>query len=129
MAGHRFYTLGTAEADTAQRKHGFTPKYDSTGITMFDTKLDGTIPVYRLRQRSGHQSYLLSVSKDEMANLGDRFEKEGVIGYVYADARAGTMSLVRYSKNSDWRVAREGRLDLISAGYGVDGVMGHVPKG
>jgi hypothetical protein len=125
-----FYTLDQAEADRAQREHGFTPKYDSTGITMFDEEIDGTIPVYRLRQGNGHQSYLLSVNKDEVERLESRsFVNEGVMGYVYAEPRDGTMELVRYSKNSDWRVAREGRLDLTLAGYGVDGVMGHVPQG
>jgi hypothetical protein len=124
-----FYTLDPAEADRAQREHGFTPKYDSTGITMFDKELDGTIPVYRLRQKGGFESYLLSVSKDEISKLGDRFENEGVVGYVYAAERDGTMELHRYSKNSDWRVAREGRLDLTLAGYGDDGTMGYVPQG
>jgi hypothetical protein len=39
------------------------------------------------------------------------------------------MPLVPYSKNSDWRVAREGRLDLTPAGFKADGVVGYVPKG
>jgi hypothetical protein len=124
-----FYTLDPAEADRAQRQHGFTPKYDSTGITMFDEKVDGSIPVYRLRQKDGFQSYLLSVSKDEIAGLKDRFENEGVVGYVWAGPRDGAMKLVRYSKNSDWRVARENRLDLAIAGFKADGPMGYVPKG
>jgi hypothetical protein len=124
-----FYTLNRAEGERAQREHGFTPKSDSEGITMFDKELDGTIPVYRLRQKDGFQTYLLSIRTDEMDRLKDSFENEGVVGYIYTDARDGFMPLVRYSKNSDWRVAREGRLDLILAGYGVDGVMGYVPRG
>lgn len=54
-----FYTLDPAEAERAQREHGFKPKADSTGITMFDEQIDGTVPVYRLRLKNGHQSYLL----------------------------------------------------------------------
>lgn len=124
-----FYTLDPAEADRAQREHGFTPKADSRGITMFDKELDGTIPVYRLRQKDGFQSYLLSINKDEIERLKNSFENEGVVGFIFADQREDTMPLVRYSKNSDWRVSREGRLDLVIAGYGVDGVMGYVPRG
>jgi hypothetical protein len=124
-----FYTLDPAEADRAQREHGFTPKYDSTGITMFDEQVDGSIPVYRLRQKDAFQSYLLSVSEDEIDGLTDRFENEGVVGYVWAGPQDGAMSLVRYSKDSDWRVARDGRLDLALAGYQADGVMGYVPQG
>jgi hypothetical protein len=124
-----FYTLDPAEADRAQREHGFTPKYDSTGITMFDEKVDGSVPVYRLRQKDAFQTYLLSVSGDEIDGLADRFENEGVVGYVWSGPRDGAMPIVRYSKNSDWRVAREGRLDLGLAGYEADGVMGYVPQG
>jgi hypothetical protein len=124
-----FYTLNPAEGERAQREHGFTPKSDSAGITMFDKKLDGTIPVYRLRQKDGFQTYLLSIRTEEMDRLKDSFENEGVVGYIYADARDGFMPLARYSKNSDWRVARQGRIDLILAGYGYDGVMGYVPRG
>ncbi|WP_345606940.1 hypothetical protein [Pseudonocardia adelaidensis] len=124
-----FYTLDPAEADRAQREHGFTPKYDSTGITMFDEQVDGSIPVYRLRQKDAFQTYLLSVSEDEIDGLGDRFVNEGVVGYVWSGERDGAMALVRYSKDSDWRVAREGRLDLKLAGFTADGVMGYVPEG
>lgn len=124
-----FYTLDPAEADRARREHGFTPKSDSNGITMFDEQVDGSIPVYRLRQKDAFQSYLLSVSEDEIEGLEDRFENEGVVGYVWAGPRDGAMPLVRYSKNSDWRVAREGRLDLALAGFESDGVMGYVPRG
>jgi hypothetical protein len=124
-----FYTLNPDEAARAQREHGFTPKNDSTGITMFDKEVEGSIPVYRLRQKEGFQTYLLSVSKAEVDGLKDRFENEGVVGYVWTGPQDGSMKLVRYSKNSDWRVAREGRIDLTLAGYGVDGVMGYVPKG
>lgn len=124
-----FYTLDPAEADRAQREHGFSPKYDSTGITMFDEEVDGSIPVYRLRQKDGFQTYLLSVSKDEIKSLGDRFENEGVVGYVWSGPRDDAMAIVRYSKDSDWRVARDGRLDLGLAGYKKDGVMGYVPEG
>lgn len=123
-----FYTLDPAEADRAQREHGFSPKYDSTGITMFDEEVDGSIPVYRLRQKDGFQTYLLSVSKDEIKSLGDRFENEGVV-YVWSGPRDDAMAIVRYSKDSDWRVARDGRLDLGLAGYKKDGVMGYVPEG
>lgn len=95
---------------------------------MFTEEAEGTIPVYRLRKQDGHQTYLLSVNKDEISRMSGRFENEGVVGYVYADQEDDAMPLVRYSKNSDWRVGREGRVDLVVAGYGVDGVMGYVPR-
>jgi hypothetical protein len=124
-----FYTLNPNEAARAAREHGFTPKADSRGITMFEKEVDGSVPVYRLRQKDGFQTYLLSVSREEIDRLDDRFENEGVVGYIWAGPRDDAMKLVRYSKDSDWRVAREGRLDLALAGYAADGVMGYVPRG
>jgi len=124
-----FYTLDQDEAERAQRDHGFKPKSDSAGITMFDEQVDGSIPVYRLRQKDAFQSYLLSVNQDEIDGLGDRFVNEGVIGYVLAEQQAGTQPLERYSNNSDWRVARKGRVDLLVAGFKDDGPLGYVPLG
>lgn len=124
-----FYTLDPAEAGRAERKYGFKPKDDAKGIRMFDEQVEGTVPVHRLRKKSGHQSYLLSVSKEEIKKLEGKFEDEGVMGYVWNGPRDGAMPLVRYSKNSDWRVSRANRADLVAAGYGVDGVMGYVPQG
>jgi hypothetical protein len=50
-------------------------------------------------------------------------------GYVWTGPSDGAMPLMRYSKNGDWRVASEGRLDVILAGCGVDGPLGFVPRG
>src|SRR5690606_12854086 len=55
----RFYTLNAAEAATAERVNGFTRTDESEGISMFNREKEGTIPVHRLRLRSGHQAYLL----------------------------------------------------------------------
>jgi hypothetical protein len=130
----RFYTLNSAEAATAERVNGFTRTDESDGISMFNRNVEGTIPVHRLRLRSGYQAYLLATSPDEIKRLSDRgnprrqFDDEGVLGYVYQRAQGDeTFRLVRYTKNGDWRVSVENRTDLIDAGFRVDGPLGHVP--
>lgn len=130
----RFYTLNSNEAATAERVNGFTRTDESRGINMFNRKAEGTIPVHRLRLRSGHQAYLLATSPDEIKRLSDpsnpkrQFDDEGVLGYIYQRAQGDeTFELVRYTKNGDWRVSVENRADLIDAGFRVDGPLGHVP--
>lgn len=132
----RFYTLNAAEAATAERVNGFTRTDESDGISMFNREVDGTIPVHRLRLRSGHQAYLLATSPTEIKRLSDprnpdrQFDDEGVLGYVYQRAQGDeTLKLVRYTKKGDWRVSVENRADLIDAGFRVDGPLGHAPKG
>jgi hypothetical protein len=131
----RFYTLNAAEAATAERVNGFTRTDESEGISMFNREKEGTIPVHRLRLRSGHQAYLLATNPDEIKKLSDpadperRFEDEGVLGYVYQRSQGDeTLRLVRYTKNGDWRVSVENRKDLIDAGFRVDGPLGHAPR-
>lgn len=130
----RFYTLNSNEAATAERVNGFTRTDESRGISMFNRKAEGTIPVHRLRLRSGHQAYLLATSPDEIKRLSDpsnpkrQFDDEGVLGYIYQRAQGDeTFKLVRYTKNGDWRVSVENRADLLDAGFRVDGPLGHVP--
>jgi hypothetical protein len=130
----RFYTLNSNEAATAERVNGFTRTDESRGISMFNRKAEGTIPVHRLRLRSGHQAYLLATSRDEIKRLSDpsnpkrQFDDEGVLGYIYQRAQGDeTFKLVRYTKNGDWRVSVENRADLLDAGFRVDGPLGHVP--
>jgi hypothetical protein len=126
-----FYTLDNVEYKKAttpanQGGSGFKAKQDSAtaGITMFKDQVPGSVPIYRLRLKNGHQSYLLS--KDPAKEVHpERFDNEGPVGYLYEKQRPGTVALERYSKNEDWRVAREGRNDLTRAGYGQDGVLGY----
>lgn len=132
----RFYTLNAEGAEKAEREHGFIPTNESEGISMFNREVPGTIAVHRLRLCEGHQAYLLVSNPGEIERLTDPdnpkwcFEDEGVLGYVYKKPKEGeTMKLVRYTKNGDWRVARENRKDLIEAGFHVDGPLGHVPQG
>jgi hypothetical protein len=133
----RLYTLNPAEAEKAVAEHGFKRTDESDGITMFNRKLEGTVPVHRLRLREGHHAYLLASNRNEISRLSDpddadrQFDDEGVVGYVYQRPRPGdTMTLVRYSNNKgDWRVARANRADLLAAGFKVDGPLGHVPVG
>jgi hypothetical protein len=130
-----FYTLNPAEYKKAttpanQGGSGFKAKNDATAadITMFKDQVPGSVPIYRLRLKNGHQSYLLS--KDPAKEVRpERFDNEGPVGYLYEKQRPGTVALERFSKNEDWRVAREGRNDLTRAGYGQDGVLGYfVPQ-
>ena len=131
----RFFTLDTDEARSAERDHGFTPTEESAGITMFETQVPGSVPVHRLRLRTGHQAYLLSSDPREIARLSNsqdanrQFDDEGVTGFVHDTRGDGLMELVRYARNGDWRVARADRADLLAAGFTVDGPLGYVPRG
>jgi hypothetical protein len=133
----RFYTLNQDEAEEAVREHGFKRTDESDGITMFNSELEGTAPVHRLRLRDGHHAYLLASNPDEISRLRDpddsnrQFDDEGTVGYVYRRSQVGeTMALVRYSNDKgDWRVARANRADLLAAGFKADGPLGHVQTG
>ncbi|MGI5126084.1 hypothetical protein ACQEVB_04640 [Pseudonocardia sp. CA-107938] len=128
-----FYTLNAAEADRAGSQFGFRPTDEARGITLYAAAAPGRVEAHRLRLKTGKVSYLVSTSPTEIRSLttGDKaaFVDEGVLGYVDARAGAGQMVLHRYSKNSEWRVARADRADLLKAGFADDGPLGAVPRG
>jgi hypothetical protein len=133
-----FYTLSKDEAEKAQSAHGFkSPTGETAGITMFTRPVPGTIAVHRLkRENVDHHSYILSSYEDEIEALtserqrGLKFKDQGIVGYVYAEQREGTMPLYRYAKSPEWRVARNNRVDLLAAGFEKSkNPIGFVPKG
>ncbi len=139
-----FYTIYRDEADSAGEM-GFTEKPDAAaaGIRLSPSQQPGMVPLYRLRFRGDHMAYLVTSSAAERASLsGRQFQYEGVMAYVYSPDQpqpAGTMKLCRYSKDGDWRLARESRGDLLLAGYrdecastadgGPGAPQGYVPAG
>jgi hypothetical protein len=48
-----------------------------------------------------------------------------VVGRVLCEEAPGTVSLHRFSKENEWRVARAGRADLLAAGFKDDGQLGY----
>jgi hypothetical protein len=132
-----FYTANEEEAERAESVHGFRATGEAAGIRLFTKKVPGAIEVHRLKRVNvPFQSYIVSSNKDEIRDLtseaqpGLKFKDEGVLGYVLAEPRDGTMSLYRYAKGKVWRIARDNRVDLLAAGYKKStGTIGFVPKG
>jgi hypothetical protein len=128
-----FYTLNADEAQRAQSDFGFRPTDEARGITLYTSGGAGRAEAHRLRLKNGPVSYLVSTGPAEIRTLSTgpnaAFVDEGVLGYVGAGAGAGQMVLHRYSKNSEWRVARAARTDLLAAGFHDDGPLGAVPQG
>lgn len=129
-----FYTVSRSEAENAENRNGFTPTGEADGLNLLTEQVPDSKPLNRLRARGNDASYLVSSSPAEQRKLADpgnadrRFDNEGVLGFVYTSEKPGTVKLARYSRNGDWRLARETRSDLINAGYTVDGTVGWVPE-
>lgn len=130
-----FYTISDGEAGIAVSRHGFRRTDEASGLRLHPEPGAGTVALHRLRQRVGHQTYLVSADPAEIGRLSApndpnrRFDDEGILAHAYGNQRPGTMALHRFSRNGDWRLARAGRADLIAAGYHDDGPVGWIPEG
>lgn len=133
-SGYRLYTLSAVEAEQAKTIHGFIPTDEAKGIGMYETRVEGSIPVHRLRLAGDKPAYILVSSESELQKLrydtSDPwdFKYEGVVGWVKRNKAPGTIALHRYSKQNEWRVARASRADLLNAGFKDDGLLGWAPS-
>ncbi|MGW6198406.1 hypothetical protein ACWF0M_19830 [Kribbella sp. NPDC055110] len=122
-----FYTSNQAEYLSAQ-KLGFTFTGQVPGYVA-NTAVRGTVPVYRLRLKSGG-SYLLSISTAERNKLASsgQWVYEGVVGRIPLAAAADRTKIYRVSKNGiGWRVLRTTQAAAyVKAGWHMDGFMGYV---
>ncbi|HZX04539.1 hypothetical protein [Kribbella sp.] len=122
-----FYTSNQAEFLSAQKRGwkftGQVPGY------VANTAVRGTVPVYRLRVKSG-SSYLLSISTAERNKLASsgQWVYEGVIGRIPLVAASDRARIYRVSKNGiGWRVMRTAQASAyVKAGWHLDGFMGYV---
>ncbi|GAA3089041.1 type II secretory pathway pseudopilin PulG [Kribbella aluminosa] len=122
-----FYTSSQAEFLRAQKQGwkftGQVPGYVAT------TAVRGTVPVYRLRTKSG-STYLLSISTAERNKLtsSGHWVYEGVVGRIPLAAAADRARIYRVSKNGiGWRVMRTAQASAyVKAGWHLDGFMGYV---
>jgi hypothetical protein len=132
--GFRLYTLSALEAEQAKTIHGFVPTDEAKGIGMYETRVEGSIPVHRLRLAGTNPAYILVSNESELQKLrydtNDAwdFTYEGVVGYVKRDKAPDMIALHRYSKENEWRVARASRADLLNAGFRDDGLLGWAPR-
>ncbi|GAA1615514.1 MULTISPECIES: hypothetical protein [Kribbella] len=122
-----FYTANQAEYLRAQ-KLGFKFTGQVPGYVA-NTAIRGTVPVYRLRMKSG-SSYLLSISTAERNKLASsgQWVYEGVVGRIPLAAAADRTKIYRVSKNGvGWRVMRTAQAAAyVKAGWHLDGFMGYV---
>ncbi|WUJ68607.1 hypothetical protein OG809_26300 [Kribbella soli] len=122
-----FYTANQAEYLRAQ-KLGFKFTGQVPGYVA-NTAIRGTVPVYRLRVKSGG-SYLLSISTAERNKLAasGQWVYEGVVGRIPVAAASDRVAVYRVSKNGlGWRVLRSATAaSYVKAGWHMDGFMGYV---
>ncbi|MFD7158668.1 hypothetical protein ACFV9C_28990 [Kribbella sp. NPDC059898] len=122
-----FYTSNQVEFLSAQ-KRGWTFTGQVPGYVA-NTAVRGTVPVYRLRVKSG-SSYLLSISTAERNKLAasGQWVYEGVIGRIPLAAASDRARIYRVSKNGlGWRVMRTAQAAAyVKAGWHLDGFMGYV---
>lgn len=130
--GVPLYTLSRAEADNAVAKHGFTLKPNRHGSMWTRDSLSSTTAVHRLTKIGGNGWVLISSPTELGQVLGtNRFEYEGIVGYVSNKKVPGTVRLSRYSKpNGVWRVSLPAPYGnpnaLTDNGYRLDGPLGYV---
>jgi hypothetical protein len=130
---YMFYTLSDNEAEQAEERHGFTPSNEAKGLGLYNKRVDGTTPVYRLRTVKEPRSFILVTNEKELKKLLEdttdawEFSLDGVIGYIATKPTPGTVAVHRYAKKNDWRLARASRADLLVAGYNDDGLLGYAP--
>jgi hypothetical protein len=128
-----FYTLSDDEAEQAEERYGFTPSTEAKGLGLYDERVDGTTPVYRLRTVKDPKSFILVTNQKELKKLLEdttdpwEFTLDGVIGHIATKPAPGTVAVHRYAKKNDWRLARAARTDLLVAGYNDDGLLGYAP--
>jgi hypothetical protein len=131
--GYHFYTLSDSEAERAERVHRFTPTAEAEGLGLYLKKVEGSVPVHRLRLLGERPSYIVVTNGDELEKLRNdtddpwEFHYEGVIGYLMPKQTPGTVAVNRFGKDHDWRLARASRADLPAAGYHDDGLLGFAP--
>lgn len=128
-AGVALYTLSTAEAASAEARHGFKLQSRPAGY-MWPKRVPGSQPVYRLAKVGGG-GWVVTPSTKERDSLvaSGRFKNEGVLGYVVTRREPGMVLISRYRGPKDWRIAMpapNGDPDaLLAAGYKLDGPVGY----
>jgi hypothetical protein len=121
-----FYTASPAEAQAAVRQHGFAWQRGVGRLHM--AAVPGSRPLYRLRYLA-RSSYLVVGSQAEADRrlAGGGFADEGLIGHVDGEPGPGSVRLMRFSNNQEWRLAPESETAAQrAAGYDVDGPVGWV---
>jgi len=131
-----FYTIDPNEAERVARPasaggYDFRPTHEATGISLYPEQHEGMIALHRLRLIEEPGTYM--VARADSSEMRDgRFMDDGhgdAMAFAYIEEQPGTMTLHRYSRDNDWRLARANSADLLDAGYDDDGVVGWVPAG